>query len=316
MKRALPILFAATLAAGAASAQEPAEIRVSTIPIVDTAPLQAAIAKGYFEDMGLKVNTTPTAGGAVGLPALAAGQVQIAFSNSVSIALGAARGLGFRVVGAGSFTGEETPDLAAIVAAPDAGIETGADLEGKRLAVNTRANVIWLYANAWIDETGGDPEAVTYIEVPFPQMIDAVRGGRVDAAFVVDPFLTAGLDSGAVELVGWPYNAVQTNIPIGMYATTGEYLDENPEVIGNFVTAYNRGVDWMNENVGTEEWAEIISGYTRLPPETLAGLNIPPFEKTIDPAALQPTFELMVTYGLLDAAPSAEEILVDAVKAE
>src|SRR5215470_16817856 len=63
------------------------KLRVSTIPIIDTAGLQIALAKGFYKDEGLEIDTTPTAGGAAGLPALAAGQVQIAFSNIISTVL-------------------------------------------------------------------------------------------------------------------------------------------------------------------------------------------------------------------------------------
>ena len=52
----------ASLAQGQTSA--PVKVRVSTIPIIDTAPLQVALAKGFFAAEGLDVDTTPTAGGA------------------------------------------------------------------------------------------------------------------------------------------------------------------------------------------------------------------------------------------------------------
>jgi len=310
------LLLAAALWTGAAlepaSTQE-TTLRVSTIPIIDTAPLHIAIAKGFFKDEKLTVDTTPTAGGAVGLPALAAGAVQVAFSNSVSIAIGASQDLGFKIIAAGSFTGAEPPDLAGIVAKPDSKIATGKDLEGKKLAVNTRANVIWLYANAWVEATGGNPKSVTYLEVPFPQMLDALAGGQVDAAFIVDPFLSAGLSSGNVKLVGWPYNKVQKSIPIGMYAATEEYIAKNPDVIRAFVKAYNRGVDWANANAGSDEWKKIISGYTKLPVERLEKLKVPPFEKVIDPTALQPTIDLMKKFGLLRGDLSAKSILYSTV---
>ncbi|MWD29384.1 PhnD/SsuA/transferrin family substrate-binding protein [Aquicoccus sp. SCR17] len=310
------IAAAAALTALPAAAQDLTTLRVSIIPIIDIAPLQIAMTKGFFEEEGIEIDTTPTAGGAVGLPALASGAVDVTFSNSVSIALGAAQGLGFKVIAAGSFTGKEAPDIAAIVAKPDAGIKTGADLDGKKLAVNTRNNVIWLYANAWVDATGGDSSSVTYLEVPFPQMLDAIDGGQVDAAFLVDPFLNAGVSGGAVEVAGYPYNTIQSEIPIGMYAVTEDFLADNPDVVDSFVTAYNKGVDWANDNAGSDEWNEIVSGYTRLPAERLAGLDIPPFHKVVDPEALQPTMDLMLKYGLLREEMEASSILADSVLAK
>lgn len=281
-----------------ASAQN-TRIRVSTIPIIDVAPLHVAIQKGFFAAEGIEVDTTPTQGGAAGIPALAAGQVQIAFSNVISMILGSKQGLGFELIAAGSNTGDAPPDLAAIVAKKGSSFRTGKDLEGKRLAVNTRNNIIWLYARAWVKATGGNPDAVTYLEVPFPQMIDAVRGDRVDAAFVVEPFLSAGL-AGDLQLVGWPYNTVQKRIPVAQYAASKTYIAQNPQLIERWVRAYNQGVDWTNANRGKEELAKIIASYTRMAPEQIMKLALPPYEKTVDPAALAPVVDLMRSNGMLD----------------
>lgn len=275
------------------------KVRVSTIPIIDTAPLQVAILKGFFTAEGLDVDTTPTQGGAAGLPALAAGQVQIAFSNVISMILGSKQGLGFELIAAGSNTGDAPPDLAGLAAKKGSTLKTGKDFEGKRIAVNTRNNIIWLYARAWVRATGGNPDAVTYLEVPFPQMVDAVRGDRVDAAFLVEPFLSAGL-AGDLQLVGWPYNTVQKRIPVAQYAATKTFIQQNPQLIDRWVRAYNKGVDWTNQNRGSEELAKIISGYTRIAPEQIMKLPLPAYEKTVDPVALEPVVDLMRKNAMLD----------------
>src|SRR5678809_1157602 len=194
----------------------------------------------------------------------------------------------------------DRPDLAAMVSKPGSGIKTGKDLEGKRVAVNTRNNIIWLYARAWIQATGGDADKVTYLEVPFPQMMDALNGDRVDAAFVVEPFLSAGLQSKTAQVIGWPYNAVQKHIPVGMYAATASYIKEHPDVIERFVRGYNKGVDWINQNKNSEEWLKVISGYTRMKPEQLKGLNLPEFEKTVDASSIEPVVELMRKHKLIE----------------
>ncbi len=285
------------------------KLRVSTIPIMDTAPLQVAIAKGFFAAEGLEVDTTPTAGGAAGLPALAAGQVQVTFSNIISIALGAKQGLGFEVITAGSNTGDSTPDLAGLVAKKGSTLKTGKDFEGKRIAVNTRNNIIWLYARAWVRATGGNPDAVTFLEVPFPQMIDAVRGDRVDAAFVVEPFLSAGVSSDAVTVIAWPYNTIGKNIPVGMYAANKTFIAQNPQVIEKFVRAHQKGVDWANQNVGSDEWLKIVSAYTRLSPDTLKALKLPPYNKTVDVPGIDAVVDQMRKHGLLEGSLDTKALM-------
>jgi NitT/TauT family transport system substrate-binding protein len=300
------VLRAAAASVFAAYALSPAmaettKLRVSTIPIIDTAPLQVAIAKGFFTAEGLEVDTTPTAGGAAGLPALAAGQVQIAFSNIISITLGVKQGLGFEIIAAASSTGDSAPDIGGLIAAKGSPLKSGKDLEGKRLAVNTRNNVGWLYAREWVRATGGNPDSVTYLEVPFPQMVDAVRGNRAEAAFVMDPFLSAGVEAGSVQVLGWPFNQVQKRVPVAQYASTKTFIQQNPAVIEKFVRAYNKGVDWSNANKGKDEWVAIVSGYTKMAPEKVKSLVLPPFEKTVDPAAVEVVMNLMKRNGLLDA---------------
>ena len=308
-RHAVAAIAATTLGLGLAPARaQPVKLRVSIIPIIDVAPLQVAIAKGFFAAEGLEVDVTPLQGGAVGIPALAAGQVQIAFSNVISTVLAAKQGLPFEIIAAGSNTGDAPPDLAGLVAKKGASFKTGKDFEGKRIAVNTRNNIIWLYARAWVRATGGNPDAVTYLEVPFPQMIDAVRGDRVDAAFIVEPFLSAGT-AGELQVVAWPYNAVQKSFPVAQYAAAKSYVQQNPGVIDRWLRAYHKGIDWTNQNRGSEELAKIVSAYTRIAPEQIQKLPLPPYQKTVDPAALEPVVAEMRRHGLLDGPFDIKSLL-------
>ena len=284
------------------------KIRVSTIPIIDIAPLQVAVARGYFAAEGIEVDTTPTQGGAAGIPALAAGQVQVVFSNVVSIIQAAKQGLGVEIIAPASTTGDAPPDQAALIAMKGRPYQTGKDLEGKRIAVNTRNNIIWLYARAWVRATGGNPDAVTYLEVPFPQMVDAVRGDRVDAAFAVEPFVS-GAVAADMQVIGYPYTQVQKRLPAAQYAASKAYIRQNPQAIEGWVRAYHKGVDWVNQNLKSEELLKIISGYTRIPPHVIAKLPSAPYEKTVDPAALEPVVEQMRRNGLLDGPFDPKSIL-------
>ncbi len=308
-RSAVAAIAATTLGLAAPRARAQAtKIRVSTIPIIDIAPLQVAVTKGFFTAEGLEVDTTPIQGGAVGIPALAAGQVQVAFSNIVSTILAAKQGLGFEIIAAGSSTGDAPPDLAGLIAKKGSPLKTGKDFEGKRIAVNTRNNIIWLYARAWVRVTGGNPDAVTYLEVPFPQMVDAVRGDRVDAAFAVEPFLSAGV-AGDLQVVGWPYTTVQKGFPAAQYAANKAFIQQNPDVIERWVRAYQKGIDWTNQNLGSDELAKIISGYTRIPPEQIKKLPLTPYLKTVDPAALEPVVAEMRRNGMLDGPFDAKALL-------
>jgi NitT/TauT family transport system substrate-binding protein len=294
----LPLLFGA---AGAPRAAEVTKIRVATEPIIDTAPFEAAIEKGYFRDEGIEIEAVPVLGGAAALPALAAGKLDISTSNIITAILGAAQGFDFKIVAAGDATRAEPPDLAGLVAKPSSTMTSCKDLEGKRLAVSARRGGIWLYARGCIAATGGDPEKVTYIEVPFPQMIDAVKQGRVDAAFVVEPFFTAGIKSEDVKFVAWPYNTVLKNAPIMEWVSSNQFIAANPDAVARFVRAYQRGAAWINTNAGTDEWITMVSKYTKIAPEFIRHVAAPVYPTSVDKDKVLKIVELMQHEGLVKA---------------
>jgi NitT/TauT family transport system substrate-binding protein len=278
---------------------DPIELRFSTIPTLDNAAFEAGLAKNFFLDEGLKINTTPTVGGAAGIPALVSGQLQAASSNVVSILLAAAQGLEPVMVIAGDTTRDGPPDLLGIICKKGCQLKTGKDLEGKTIAVNARNNLPWLYTREWIERTGGDPAKVTFVEIPFPQIVDAVQNDRVAAGAAVEPFISAGQEAGLVDVVGWPYSTVQKRLPVAEFAMTKVYVDQHKDIVDRVVKAYARSVDWTNEHLDTDEFLDIISGYTKIPRDRLQRVSKPAFVKTVDPASLQAVAALMKKHGLL-----------------
>jgi len=274
---------------------------MSTIPTLDNAAFEAGLAKNYFGDEGLKIETTPTVGGAAGIPALVSGQLQAASSNIVSIILAAARGLEPVIVIAGDTTRDEPPDLLGIACKKGCGFQSGKDLEGKSIAVNARSNIPWLYAREWIAKTGGDPAKVTFTEIPFPQMIDALQHDRVAAATVVEPYLSAALDAGSVDVVSWPYSAVQKRLPVAQFVMTKTYVDQHRDLVERVIRGYDRAVDWTNANLQSDEFLQIVAGYTKIAPDRLRRVTKPAFVKTIDPASIQAVEQLMKKHGLIEA---------------
>ncbi len=304
-RRTLPFLTLPALA------QAPTRLRVSVIPVLDVAPLHAAIRQGYFAAEGLEIDTSTTAGGATGLPGLVAGQFRVVFSNTVSIMLGVREGLDFRFV-SGATRGTETPpDIFAVMVRRGSGIRTGADLAGKRLASNTRNNIVWLRGMAWVERTGGDWRRVTTVEVPFPQMADALAGGQVDAAILSEPFVAGAMATHAdrLERIGWPISETAPGGTNAQYVAMADDLARNGEVFDRFGRALHKGVDWVNERRGQPALLELIAEFSRVPVDRLRQVALPAYPKNVTPAEIDTLVETMTRYGLGGRYPASSSLI-------
>jgi NitT/TauT family transport system substrate-binding protein len=282
-----------------ASAAELEKLRVSIIPINDVAPLFVAIQNGYFRDLGLEIDTTPSAGGAAGIPGLIGGSFDIVYGNVVSVLLASQQGLDIKVIAPGTKVSARDADTTPILVRSDSGIKTGKDLEGKSISVNTRNNVIWLYARAWIKATGGDPEKVTFKEIPFPQVEDALRQGRVDASFLVAPFSIVSRQKPGLTAIANPYSDLQLGVDVGQYITTGKLLSTKPETIKKFVAGLRKGVEWFNANPNSDALLTLISGYTKTDASILKSIALPAMPLHTDLPQVKKTMELMIENKLL-----------------
>ena len=293
------VAAAMLLSSGLASAQT---IRVNYIPITDVTPLFVAIDRGLFKEEGINIVPTPSTGGAAGIPGLIAGAFDLMYGNVVSTVMAQQQGFKLEVVAAGTKLYPTPNETAGMVVRAADGIKTGKELEGKTVAVNTRNNIIWLFARAWIAKTGGDPAKVNFKEVPFPQMPDALRGGQVDAAFMVNPFFaTAVADKDMFSFVASPYREVQPGVEVGHYITTQDYYDKHRELLAKYHRAFEKGVAWYNENLGSPEVVRVISDFTKMQPELVAKLHLQKLPEFVDPETVAVTVKLMKDNGLISS---------------
>jgi NitT/TauT family transport system substrate-binding protein len=287
------------LQAPRATAADLEKVRVSIIPINDVAPMFAAIHNGYFRELGLEIDTSPSTGGAIGIPGLIGGSFDITYGNIVSGFLANQQGLDVRVIAPGTKLADKTTDTTPIITRSDSGIKTGKDLEGKTFAVNTRNNVLWLYARAWIKATGGDPDKVSFKEVPFPQIEDALLQKRVDAAFLVAPFSIIASQKPEITVLAHPYTELQLGADVGQWLTTGKLLAEKPDVMKKFVAGLRKGIEWYNANRENDELLKIITGYSKSDASVLKSIPLPVAPLKSDPPQIARTMQLMIDNKML-----------------
>ncbi|HXE27354.1 MAG TPA: ABC transporter substrate-binding protein [Stellaceae bacterium] len=283
----------------ARAADAPTLLHISLVPIFDVAPYYAANAEGYFAAEGLTVTTDPTIqGGAVGIPALMSGSYDIVYSNSISVITALERGIDLRLIAQGSLI-SPPPNSSGLLQRKGDGFRTGKDLEGKTVGVNARYNIQWLGMRAWVKKTGGDPDKVTYREVPIPSALDAIKNKQVDVGFVLDPYLTIGRDDPALEFIDWPLYTVIPGGATAFWIVTGKTAEEKPDLVRRFVRAYRKGANWVNAHHGTEPFIKLVSSYTKIDPKLAGKMVVPEAELGVTLGPIKDLMALMREHGLL-----------------
>ena len=109
-----------------------------------------AMEKGFFKSEGLELETVPMAGGAVIVQGVTSGDLQIGWTNVISLYQAYVEGFDFKLVAPGASNGRGKNESHAILVTKASPIKSAKDLEGKTVAVNTLNNIVHLMAMAWI----------------------------------------------------------------------------------------------------------------------------------------------------------------------
>ncbi|MFC7406728.1 ABC transporter substrate-binding protein [Georgenia alba] len=282
-------------------------VRVGSLPIVDTAAIHLGVDQGIFADHGLEVDLQLAQGGAAVVPAVVSGDYQFGFSNVPSLLVASSQGLPLQIVASGNSTsGDPDADIGGVLTSPDSGISAPADLEGRTVAVNTLNNIGDVTISEVVAQDGGDPDAVEFVEMAFPDMPAALSSGQVDAIWVLEPFFSIAKGDGA-QVVMHNFAEVDPDMMVAAYFTTGQYAEENPEVVEQFTAAMEESLAYAQDN--PEEARAILSSYTEIDPAVTETMTMPQFPAEINADSVQQMADLAIEYGLVEQEVDVEALL-------
>jgi NitT/TauT family transport system substrate-binding protein len=322
-RRSVSKTLAGGLAAASLSVKAPAvwaqsnmpKVKAAFPPVLDAAIFHVGKAKGMYAAERIEVELIPSPGGVATMSAVAANEFQVGIATVTALILGAVEGLNFQIVVPTSFVGTGPPDeLGGLLIRKGSGMNKGAALTGKRAGVLVLNNLPWLCTRLWIDSTGGDSSKVNFVEVPNPQMADALVGGRVDIVASIDPFFSAAMQSlsDKIEVAAYAYSQTMPNTIIGCAMMTEEFTSKNKDLVMAFARGSDKAIDWMIENKGKPELAQIVSSFTRLPPERVLSLLLwPKLSKTVQPATIDRVSLAMQKYGLIKSVPNSASLIFE-----
>jgi NitT/TauT family transport system substrate-binding protein len=298
------------LAAAPAALALPARAATLTTVRIGVQPVESAgqtfYAKdlGWFAEAGLDVQITPLSNGGALVAAVIGGSLEVGLSAVGPVAQGAVKGLGVKIIAPAGMSLSTAPTDVTMVAL-DSTIKTAADLNGKTVGVNGLGNVLMYATQAWIDKNGGNSKSVKWTELPFPSMAPALAAHRIDAATLAEPYVSDA--KSVARALANPMDAIAPTIPATTWFANGTWLQQQPAIAAKVVAVLKRAAIWANGH--PKEAGEILIRYTSIKPETLAVMTRSTFGVDIVPSQIQALIDTGVTYGDVDHAVKASEII-------
>jgi len=306
------MLITATTACGSSESSETSPdgstpVKLGVIPIVDVAPVYLGKEKGFYSERGIELTLETGQGGAAIVPGVVSGQFQFGFSNVTSLMVAQSQQVPLKAVVNGvASTGKDGADFGGVVVKKDSPVKSAAGLAGKKVAVNTLKNIGDTSVRESVRKAGGDPEKVEFVEMAFDQMPAALDGGRIDAAWVVEPSLAVIKGSGG-RVIASNFVDVHPELTVAMYFTSAELAQKNPELVKKFQEATRESLAYAESH--PDEVREILSTYTKIPAETLDAMTLPSWPEEPSRDSLDRLAELGQQDGLFKTAPDLDKLL-------
>jgi NitT/TauT family transport system substrate-binding protein len=279
-------------------------LRMATLPVDASALAYYAADLGYFKDAGFDVSLQTIGNGAAIAAAIVANSLDIGWSNLVSLAVAYKRGIPVTIIGAGGIyaRGALTNQL---MVRKDSPIRKAADLTGKTIGCNGLTNLGQFGPELWIDKNGGTSSAVHFIEFPFPDLPAALAQGRIDAAFVAEPFITEAAPF--ARTLATPFDLVAPRWMLGAWFTTPAWANGHREQVQTFGTVMAKTAAWANAN--QEQSGLLLAKYAKIDPAILKNMRRVPYATRAEAAEIQPVIDLSARYGALPAPFPARELM-------
>jgi NitT/TauT family transport system substrate-binding protein len=268
------------LATAAARAEDLIPFRMGiSAPSFTILPVHFADVGGFYEKNGLKVEIVNSEGGTRGLQVLLSGELQAMHVGLAPAVQANLKGADLRLIAATVnlmpftvfATKSTTPPLP----------------KGATVAISTFGSETDIAVSIMLQQLGMKRDDVTITQIGgTTQRLGAMIAGRVDAAPLLEPAVTAARERGfpvvmdlAANKTPWIFDAV---------VVTRSYLKEHPDVLTRFLKAYIEGAE---RAFGDETWAKEV---------------IAKRFKTSDPKVIDATYRDYVASTSRDLTPSVE----------
>jgi ABC-type nitrate/sulfonate/bicarbonate transport system substrate-binding protein len=274
----------------------------------DFVPLDVGMEKGFFKNHGIDVEEVNFAGSAKLQQGLAADAVDIGLGSGPELVF-VAKGNSDLAIAA--YAG---PMGLLLIARPDAGINSAADLKGKKIGVSTVGGLTDWAVHQVSRQQGWGPDGIAVTPLGADEaQIAAMRTKDIDG-MAIDVAGAYKLEElGAAKIV-LHFSTVAPDFINHITYATNKMIAEHPDQLREFLAGWFETIAWMRKN--KDETVKIVAPVMHQTPEITARAYdeiMPSFSDTgkFDPKALKVLAQSFVDMGQLPAAPDMAKLYTE-----
>ena len=222
------------------------------------APQYVALSKGFFEEEGLKVELTTTAGGDKTMTALLSDSIDVALVGSETSIYVYAQGSNDPVI---NFSALTQTDGTFLVSREKIDSFSWDQLKGVTFLGQRKGGMPQMVGEYVLKKHGIDPHQDTNLiqNIDFANIAPAFASGTGEFVQLFEPTASVFEQEGKGYIVA-SFGEESGNLPYTSFMTKQSYIDENKETVEKFTRAIYKAQQWV-ETHSAKEIAEAIQGY-------------------------------------------------------
>jgi ABC-type nitrate/sulfonate/bicarbonate transport system substrate-binding protein len=204
-----------------------------------------------------------------------ADELDCATGAAVGLIFAAANGVDLKAVASISKTSDEVPTSEYWVT-ENSPIKSLSDLKGKTIAINGYRSTAELETRLALSQAGLDPRRdARFVVMGFPEMGDAVRGGQIDLATMVLPFIEVERKKGGLRKLFSSQDVLPFNPDLATLYCRPSFLEQHPATIRAFLADFVATTQRYLSDVKAARIALLDAKKSRIEPDVY--LNMPDY---------------------------------------
>lgn len=256
-------------------------LRIALIPVMDVLPFHVAEQNGYFDQVGVQVESVPVKSPQERDTLMQTGQVDGMLTDLMSPVLFNQNEEQIKVVRTARKVYPDAP-MFRLLAAPGSDVRSPAELAGVEIGISQNTVIEYL-TDRMLVNAGLTPDQIATQEVgAIPVRFELLVNGQLPAATLPDPLASGALAAGAVVVVD---DTTVPELSQSILVFSIEALEGDPEAVRRFLQAWEMAVDELNNN--PDAYRDLLIEVGRVPESIQGTYQMPPFPEASVPTPEQ-----------------------------